>query len=59
MGIVGGILFVVGFIVVFFIFGVGIIVFFVGVGIGGVGGLVMLGFKVVEMILEKLGFKDV
>lgn len=59
LGIVGGVLFIVGFIVVFFIFGVGIVVFFIGVGIGGVGGLVMFGFKVVEIIFIKLGLKDV
>ncbi|XP_068688144.1 apolipoprotein L3-like [Montipora foliosa] len=59
MGTVGGILSVAGLIAAPFTFGAGIIVSLVGAGIGGAGGLVMSGSKVVEMILEKLGLKDV
>lgn len=59
LGILGGVFLIVGFIVVFFIFGVGFVVLFVGVGIGGMGGLVMFGFKVVEIIFMKLGLNEV
>lgn len=59
MGTVGGILSVAGLIAAPFTFGAGIVVSLVGAGIGGAGGLVMSGSKVVEMILEKLGLKEV
>lgn len=59
MGTVGGILSVAGLIAAPFTFGAGIVVSLVGAGIGGAGGLVMSGSKVVEIILEKLGLKDV
>ena len=59
MGTVGGILSVAGLIAAPFTFGAGIVVSLVGAGIGGAGGLVMSGSKVVEIILEKLGLKEV
>ena len=59
MGTIGGILSVAGLIAAPFTFGAGIVVFLVGTGIGGAGGLVMSGSKVVEIILEKLGLKEV
>ena len=54
-----GILRVAGLIAAPFTIGVGIVVSIVGAGIGGAGGLVMSCSKVVEMILEKLGLKEV
>ncbi|XP_044171902.1 uncharacterized protein LOC122956302 isoform X2 [Acropora millepora] len=59
MGTLGGALSIVGLIVTPFTFGAGVIVSLVGVGIGGAGGAVMSGSKVVEIILEKVGLKDV
>ena len=59
MGTVGGILSVAGLIAAPFTFGAGLVVSLVGAGIGGAGGLVMSGSKVVEIILEKLGLKEV
>ncbi|XP_015751851.1 PREDICTED: uncharacterized protein LOC107331748 isoform X2 [Acropora digitifera] len=59
MGTVGGALSIAGFIAAPFTLGAGLIVSLVGAGIGGAGGLVMSGSKVVEIILEKLGLKDV
>ena len=59
MGTIGGILSVAGLIAAPFTFGAGIVVSLVGAGIGGAGGLVMSGSKVVEIILEKLGLKEV
>lgn len=59
MGTVGGILSIAGLIAAPFTFGAGIIASLVGAGIGGAGGLVMSGSKVAEIILTKLGLKDV
>ena len=59
MGTIGGILSVAGLIAAPFTFGAGIVVSLVGAGIGGAGGLVMSGSKVVEIILEKLRLKEV
>ena len=59
MGTIGGILSLAGLIATPFSFGAGIIVSLVGTGIGGAGGMVMSGSKVVEIILEKLGLKKV
>ena len=59
MGTTGGILSVAGLIAAPFTFGAGIVVSLVGAGIGGAGGLVMSGSKVVDIILEKLGLKEV
>ena len=59
MGTIGGILSVAGLIAAPFTFGAGIIVSLVGAGIGGTGGLVMSGSKVVEIILEKSGLNKV
>jgi len=59
LGTVGGILSIAGLLAAFFTFGAGIIVSLIGAGIGGAGGLVMTGSKAVEMILTKLGVKDV
>ncbi|XP_067021841.1 uncharacterized protein [Acropora muricata] len=59
MGTVGGGLSIAGLITAPFTFGVGLIVSLVGAGIGGAGGAVMSGSKVVEIILEKLGLEDV
>ena len=63
MNIIGkliiGILRVAGLIAAPFTFGAGIVVSIVRAGIGGAGGMVMSGFKVVEIILEKLGLKEV
>ena len=59
MGTVGGVLGIAGLIAAPFTFGAGLIVSLVGAAIGGAGGLVMSGSKVVEIILEKLGLKDV
>ena len=59
MGTVGGILSVAGLITAPFTFGSGIVVSLVGAGIGGAGGLVMSGSKVADIILEKLGLKEV
>ena len=56
---IGWILSVAGLIAAPFTFGAGIVVSLVGAGIGGAGALVMSGSKVVEIILEKLGLKDV
>ena len=54
-----GILRVAGFIAAPFTFGAGIVVSIVGAGIGGAGGLVMPVSKVVEIIMESLGLKEV
>ncbi|CAH3119443.1 unnamed protein product [Porites lobata] len=63
MSIIGkliiGILRVAGLIAAPFTFGAGIVVSIVGAGIGGAGGLVMSCSKVAEIILEKLGLKEV
>ena len=59
MGTIGGILSVAGLIAAPFTFGFGIVVSLVGVGIGGTGGLVLSGSKVLDIILEKLGLKKV
>lgn len=59
MGTVGGVLSIAGLIAAPFTFGAGIVVSLIGAGIGGAGGLVMSGSKVVEIILTKLGLKDV
>ena len=59
MGTIGGILSVAGLIAAPFTFGAGIVVSIVGAAIGGAGGLVMSGSKVAEIILEKLGLKEV
>ena len=63
MNIIGkliiGILRVAGLIAAPFTFAAGIVVSIVGAGIGGAGGMVMSGSKVVEIILEKLGLKEV
>ncbi|XP_015751857.1 PREDICTED: uncharacterized protein LOC107331748 isoform X8 [Acropora digitifera] len=59
MGTVGGVLSIAGLIAAPFTFGAGLIVSLVGAGIGGAGGVVMSGSKVVEIILEKLGLEDV
>ena len=63
MNIIGkliiGILRVAGLIAAPFTFGAAIVVSIVGAGIGGAGGLVVSGSKVVEIILEKLGLKEV
>ncbi|XP_067021834.1 uncharacterized protein [Acropora muricata] len=58
MGTVGGALSIAGFIAAPATFGASLIFSLIGAGIGGGGGLVMSGFKVVEIILEKLGLKD-
>ena len=54
-----GILRVAGLIAAPFTFGARIVVSIVGAEIGGAGGLVMSGSKVVEIILESLGLKEV
>ena len=59
MGTVGGVLSIAGLIAAPFTFGAGIVVSLIGAGIGGAGGLVMSGSKVAEVILTKLGVKDV
>ena len=59
MGTVGGVLSIAGLIAAPFTFGAGIVVSLIGAGIGGAGGLVMSGSKVAEIILTKLGLKDV
>ena len=59
IGTVGGFLSMAGLITAPFTFGAGLIVSLVGAGIGGAGGLVMSGAKVVEVILKKLRLKDV
>jgi len=59
LGTVGGVLSIAGLIAAPFTFGAGIVVSLVGAGIGGAGGLVMSGSKVAEIILTKLGLKDV
>ena len=59
LGTIGGILSIAGLIAAPFTFGAGIIVSLIGAGIGGAGGLVMSGSKVAEIILTKLGLKDV
>ena len=59
LGTVGGILSIAGLIAAPFTFGAAIIVSLIGAGIGGAGGLVMSGSKVAEIILTKLGLKDV
>ncbi|XP_015774416.1 PREDICTED: uncharacterized protein LOC107352617 isoform X1 [Acropora digitifera] len=59
MGTLGGALSIAGLIAAPFTFGAALIVTLVGAGIGGAGGLVVSGSKVVEIILEKLGLKDV
>ena len=59
IGTIGEILSVAGLIAAPFTFGAGIVVSLVGAGIGGAGGLVMSGSKVVELILEKVGLKEV
>ncbi|KAL9959158.1 hypothetical protein ACROYT_G036248 [Oculina patagonica] len=59
MGTLGGVLSIAGLIAAPFTFGAGIVVSLIGAGIGGAGGLVMSGSKVAEIILTKLGLKDV
>ncbi|PFX25542.1 Apolipoprotein L3 [Stylophora pistillata] len=59
MGTVGGVLSIAGLIAAPFTFGAGLVVSLVGAGIGGAGGLVMSGSKVIELILTKLGLKEV
>ena len=59
MGTIAGILSAAGLIAAPFTFGAGIVVSLAGAGIGGEGGLVMCGSKVVEIILEKLALKEV
>ena len=59
MGTIGGTLLVAGLVAAPFTLGSGIVVSLVGAGIGGAGGLVMSGSKVVDIILEKLGLKEV
>ena len=59
MGTTGGILSVAGLIAAPFTFGAGFVVSIAGAAIGGAGGLVMSGSKVAEIILEKLGLKEV
>ena len=59
MGTVGGILSIAGLIAAPFTFGAGIIVSLIGAGIGGAGALVLSGSKAVEIILTKLGLKEV
>ena len=59
MGTVGGALSIAGFFAAVPTLGASLILSLVGAGIGGAGGLVMSGSKVVEIILEKLGLKDV
>ncbi|XP_027055142.1 uncharacterized protein LOC113682186 [Pocillopora damicornis] len=59
LGTVGGVLSIAGLIAAPFTFGAGLVVSLVGAGIGGTGGLVMSGSKVVEIILTKLGLKEV
>ncbi|CAH3183253.1 unnamed protein product [Porites evermanni] len=63
MNIIGkliiGILRVAGLIAAPFTIGAGIVVSIEGAGIGGAGGMVMSGSKVVEIIFEKLGLKEV
>ena len=59
LGTVGGVLSIAGLIAAPFTFGAGIVVSLIGAGIGGAGGLVMSGSKVVEIILTKLGLKEV
>lgn len=59
LGTVGGVLSIAGLIAAPFTFGAGIVVSLIGAGIGGAGGLVMSGSKVAEIILTKLGLKDV
>ena len=56
---VGGILAIAGLIAAPFTFGAGLVVSLVGAGIGGAGGLVMSVSKVIEIILAKLGLKEV
>ena len=56
---VGGILAIAGLIATPFTFGAGLVVSLVGAGIGGTGGLVMSVSKVIEIILAKLGLKEV
>ena len=56
---VGGILAIAGLIATPFTFGAGFVVSLVGAGIGGTGGLVMSVSKVIEIILAKLGLKEV
>lgn len=59
LGTLGGVLSIAGLIAAPFTFGAGLVVSLVGAGIGGTGGLVMSGSKVVEIILTKLGLKEV
>ena len=59
MGTVGGILSIAGLIATPFTFGAGLIVALVGAGIGGAGGLMMSGSKIVEIILSKVGVNAV
>ena len=56
---VGGILAIAGLIATPFTFGAGLVVSLVGAGIGGTGSLVMSVSKVIEIILAKLGLKEV
>ena len=56
---VGGILAIAGLIATPFTFGAGLVVSLIGAGIGGTGSLVMSVSKVIEIILAKLGLKDV
>ena len=59
VSIVGGILAIAGLIVTPLTFGAGLVVSLAGAGIGGAGSVVMSVSKVVEIILEKLGLKEV
>ena len=56
---VGGILAIAGLIATPFTFGAGLVVSLIGAGIGGTGSLVMSVSKVIEIILAKLGLKEV
>ena len=56
---VGGILAIAGLIAAPFTFGAGLVVSLIGAGIGGTGSLVVSVSKVIEIILAKLGLKEV
>ena len=59
MGTVGGVLAAAGLVMAPITFGASLAVSAVGAGISGAGGLVMSGSKEVELLLEKIGLKDV